>query len=44
MIVEKNKRIAGTESTIQSLDVNIERTQQEIEKLRNKKKLDKTDI
>ena len=42
-IVERNKNIAATESTIQSLDVNIERTQGEIEKLRNKKKLDKTE-
>ena len=42
-IVEKNKKIAGTESTIQSLDANIERTQKEIEKLKNKKKLDKTE-
>ena len=42
-IVERNKYIAATESTIQSLDVNIERTQGEIEKLRNKKKLDKTE-
>jgi DNA repair exonuclease SbcCD ATPase subunit len=42
-IVEKNKKIAGTESTIQSLDANIERTQKEIERLKNKKKLDKTE-
>ena len=39
-IAENNKRVAGTESSIQSLEVNIERTQGEIEKLKNKKKLD----
>ena len=39
-IAENNKRVAGTESSIQSLEINIERTQGEIEKLKNKKKLD----
>ena len=37
---EKNKRLAGLESEIQSLDSNIERTQKEIEKLQEKKELD----
>ena len=37
---EKNKRLAGLESQIQSLDSNIERTQKEIEKLQEKKELD----
>ena len=39
-VAEKNKRLAGLESEIQSLDSNIERTQKEIEKLQEKKELD----
>ena len=39
-IADKNKKVAGTESTIQSIDSNILRTQEEIDQLRNKKKLD----
>ena len=39
-VAEKNKRLAGLESEIQSLDSIIERTQKEIEKLQEKKELD----
>ena len=39
-VAEKNKRLAGLESEIQSLDSYIERTQKEIEKLQEKKELD----
>jgi DNA repair exonuclease SbcCD ATPase subunit len=43
-ITEKNRNLAGIESSVQSLDGNIERIRKEIELLRDKKKLDNTEI
>ena len=42
-ITEKNKNLAGIESSIQSLDANIERTRKEIAGLSDKKKLDNSE-
>ena len=42
-IVEKNKKVAALQSYISSLDENIKKTTHEIQKLKDKKKLDKTE-
>ena len=42
-IVEKNKKVAALQSYISSLDENIKKTTHEIQKLRDKKKLDNTE-
>ena len=43
-ISEKNNQLASTKSQIQSLDNNIDRTQRDINELKDKKKLDNSEL